>query len=108
MEETTVTASTSGTTPLTNSVIDAVTPTDTVVPKLESIAPVTTADGLCAGFDLVYEGTVDVDVYDTGAGATVGTTTALLDQVAIKFVKEMYSSKDTTDSGVLAFKLIVE
>ena len=93
--ETTDTNTTAGTVTLANSVMDGVSPTETVIPRIFSIAPVTTADGFCAGFDLVYDPAVDVDMYDTGnASLVVGTPVPLNDETDLKIITSVMSSPD--------------
>ena len=98
-----------GTVTLANSVIDALTPTGTEIPKMVSIAPVTTADGFCAGFDLVYDPAVDVDVYDSGNGSlVVGTAVPLSDATDLKIITSVITSPDQQNSDYLAVKMVVE
>jgi len=99
-----------GTITLANSVLDGLT-TETDIPQIISIAPVTTADGLCAGFDLQYEtGPTDVDLYDTtNTDLTVGTATDLSTATPVyHHIKEMYASPDQLNKDILAFKLVIE
>ena len=96
-----------GSAPLTNSVIAGLSPTETVVPKLQSIAPVLTTSGFCAGLDLIYDEDIDEDSYQPGLGSVVGAAQPLLDNTIIKHVKEFYSSPDQLDNSVLAFKWVV-
>ena len=108
MTSITQTASSMGTTTVQNSYIAGISTTETVVPKIQSIAPVTTTTGFCAGMDLIYFDNVDEDQYLTTVGATVGTAITLFDSTAIQTVKEVYSSPDELDSKVLALKWIIE
>lgn len=80
----------------------------TEIPKLQSLAIVTTTDGFCGGLDLVYVTDIDADVYNTGVGPTVGTATLLTDADNIKHVKEMYSSADSSNANYLALKFVIE
>lgn len=107
-KDTTATAST-GSVDLPNSVIDGLT-TETVIPQIIMIAPVTTADGLCAGFDTQYGGALDVDVYNTGdATLTVGTPIDLSSGTPnYTHIAEMYASPDQLNKDILAFKLVLE
>lgn len=106
-KDVTATAST-GDTPLANSVLDALT-TETVIPQIVSIAPVTTSGGLCAGFDLVYSPTTDVDLYDTtNTDLVVGTPVDLSAGTPNYYhINEMYSSPDQLNKDILAFKLVI-
>lgn len=83
-----------GTETLTNATINAISPTEQVIPKIQSIAPVTATTGFCAGMDLVYFEDVDEDQYQPGLGSNVGSEELLLNHLTIKTVRQLYSSPD--------------
>ena len=94
---------------MANSVIAGLSATEKTSPRIFGIAPVTTADGFCAGFDLVYDPAVDVDVYDTGNGSlVVGTAVPLSDATDLKIITSVITSPDQQNSDYLAVKMVVE
>ena len=107
--EDTASGKATGNVTLANSVIDGLSSTETVIPRIVSIAPVTTADGYCAGFDIIYDEAIDVDVYDTSNSTlTVGTPVVLNDGTYLEHIRGAFSSPDELSKDHLAVQLIIE
>ena len=105
---TTANGDTTGTVTLANSVIDGLGATDTTIPRIVSIAPVTTADGFCAGFDIVYDPAIDVDMFDNTNAPLVGTPVVLNDATNLEIITKAMTSPDQQSSDHLAVKLTIE
>ena len=93
---------------MANSVIAGISATEKTSPRIFSIAPVTTADGFCAGFDLVYDPAVDADIFDSGNAPSVGTAVPLDDATDLKIITKVMTSPDQQSSDYLAVKMTVE
>lgn len=98
-----------GTVPLANSTLDALGATDTVIPRIFAIAPVTTPDGFCAGWHITYENDGVVHIHDTGnASLILGTDVVLNDLTDLEHIRQAYSSPDQQSTDYLAMRLVIE
>ena len=101
-------------TPFTTAPIDNLSPTDTVIPTIKTLGIVTTDDGFCAGFDIVYTTGERAQLYDTSYdGVKVGNRKSFQDfyydnDDDINHIRYVYVSPDQLDRTALAVKLVLE
>ena len=91
-------------------VINNLSPTDTVIPTIVAMAPITTDWGFCAGFDVAYDTTDRYRFWDPEDGARLNYGERLdFQQILLDYstddiahIRGVYASPDQQDDKTLA------